>query len=489
MRLLSSLAIFLDEEAAVRPGDGIVVAFSGGADSTALLYGLARLAPILGLELCAAHLDHGLDAGSAKRAAAAATTAERLGVPCRVERLRIPVRRRGGAGVEAEARRARYEFLEQVRGELGFRFVATAHHRDDQAETVLLRARFGSSPLGLGGIEPRRGALLRPLLDCDRAELRAALLEAGVGWIEDPTNDDPSQPRNRVRRLLARTSEGAAAAALVDGGGTQARELSRRLASLADSARAARPRVDRTLIDAIDARREFDGASASLSAMRRLPSTLVSPALAALHRHAGLAYPPSRRAAGEIERQMASGRPIDCDCGRGFGWEVRGARVHLARRVRGEPAPVLFTYTLVLPGELEVKELSLRFRLVPAPAVPRVCDVSPRRTDLALPNDFGGRVTVRNRRPGDRIRPLGWDTSCRVKDLLINRKVPRRERYRLPFLATGENVIWIPGVTLDERYRVTPGNQVWIAEIEDLKDASDAAAPGFSHPETLRIAR
>ena len=80
-------------------------------------------------------------------------------------------------------------------------------------------------------------------------------------------------------------------------------------------------------------------------------------------------------------------------------------------------------------------------------------------------------MTVRTRRPGDRIRPLGWDTSCRVKDLLINRKVKRRERYRLPFLANGENVIWIPGVTIDDRYRATPGNRAWIAEIEDLRIA------------------
>ena len=79
-------------------------------------------------------------------------------------------------------------------------------------------------------------------------------------------------------------------------------------------------------------------------------------------------------------------------------------------------------------------------------------------------------MTVRTRRPGDRIRPLGWDTSCRVKDLLINRKVKRRERYRLPFLANGENVIWIPGVTIDDRYRATPGNRAWIAEIEETPE-------------------
>jgi tRNA(Ile)-lysidine synthase len=168
---------------------------------------------------------------------------------------------------------------------------------------------------------------------------------------------------------------------------------------------------------------------------------------------------------------MKRGSLPDCDCGRGFGWEVRGSRLHLARRASAEPDPVLFTYTLALPGELEVEELSLRLRLFPAPEWPREFEITPRRAALALPDELGGRLTVRNRRPGDRIRPLGWDTSCRVKDLLINRKVTQRERYRLPFLASGANVIWIPGVTIDDRYRATAGNPAWIAEIEDLRIA------------------
>jgi tRNA(Ile)-lysidine synthase len=335
---------------------------------------------------------------------------------------------------------------------------------------------FGSGPLGLGGIERRRGALIRPLLDLDRAELVAALVAQRIAWSDDPTNDDPPRPRTRLRRLLRRGFEPSA-------GG----EVAARLAAIADRARAARRSVDRGLLAAIAADPEFDGASASLKAMRRLPSTLVTPALAALHRHAGLPYPASRRATREIERQMKSGGLPDCDCGRGYRWEVRGARVHLARRAALESDPVLFTYTLVLPGELEVKELSLRFRLVPAPSLPRDFEVSPRRVALALPLERGGRVTVRNRRPGDRIRPLGWDTSCRVKDLLINRKVSRRERYRLPFLAHGEDVIWIPGVTVDERYRAQPGNPAWIAEIEDLEGGGQAPFESFPQPETLRI--
>jgi tRNA(Ile)-lysidine synthase len=476
MRLLDSLTNFLHREAAIRPGDGIVVAFSGGADSTALLYGLARLAPRLAISVHAAHLDHGLDAGSPGRAAAAARIAARLGVDCVVERREVEADRPGGSGLEGEARRVRYAFLEAVRDRLGCRFIATAHHRDDQAETVLLRIVYGSSPLGLGSIERRRGAILRPLLDLDRSELRAALTAAGVDWLDDPTNDG-ARPRSQMRRWL----------------GTEPRQLSTRLASIAGHASGARLAVDRALIEVLDARREFDGASASFPAMRRLPPRLVSTALATLHRQAGLSYPASRRAALEIERQMRRGGLPDCDCGRGFGWEVRGSRLHLARRASAQPDPILFTYTLSLPGELLVKELALRFRLVPWSAAAPEIDITPRRAVLALPRELGSSVTIRNRRPGDRIRPLGWDTSCRVKDLLINRKVKRNERYRLPLLASGPNIIWIPGITLDDRYRATPGNPAWIAEIEDLRSMDHGATP-LSPPtgtpfETLRIAR
>ena len=230
MRLLDSLATFLDEEAAVRPGDGIVVAFSGGADSTALLYGLSRAgAGLRPRRFTPLTSTTRLDAGSAQRAATAAAQPRDSASRAALNAGPVEPARRGGAGLEAEARLARYDFLEDVRSRLGFRFVATAHHRDDQAETVLLRMRFGSGPLGLASIERRRGAILRPLLDLDRAELRAALAEAGIDWIEDPTNRDGARPRNRIRLLLEPLPD----------------DLTTRLAAIADRARAARSAVDR----------------------------------------------------------------------------------------------------------------------------------------------------------------------------------------------------------------------------------------------------
>src|SRR6478672_9581158 len=126
MNLLQRLeGFFRTPGAPIAPGDGIVVAFSGGPDSAALLWGLSELAPRLALRLFAAHLDHAMDAGSAARAAAAARLAGRLGVPCIGARREIPC----GESREAAARRARYAFLEEVRQGAGARWVATAHHR------------------------------------------------------------------------------------------------------------------------------------------------------------------------------------------------------------------------------------------------------------------------------------------------------------------------------------------------------------------------
>src|SRR5436305_6049469 len=188
MDLLHRLEGFFTAEAPLAAGDGVVVAFSGGPDSTALLWGMSRLAPRLGLRLFAAHLDHAMDPSSAARAAAAADLAARLGVPLLAARRDVPSARQPGESHEAAARRQRYAFLEETRQRLGARWVATGHHRDDQAETVLLRLLFGSSLEGLAGVRPVHGAVVRPLLGASRAELAAAVAAAGLAAVDDPTN-------------------------------------------------------------------------------------------------------------------------------------------------------------------------------------------------------------------------------------------------------------------------------------------------------------
>jgi tRNA(Ile)-lysidine synthase len=184
----------------------IILAVSGGADSTALMVLARRWRRRLarGPQLVAATVDHGLRPGSRAEARAVAALARRLG-------LRHEVLSWRGAkpktGIEAAARQARYRLLAALAQRLGAPAIVTAHTLDDQAETVLMRLAAGSGPAGLAGIRPRdvRGGvvLLRPFLSVRKARLVATLARAGVRWVDDPMNADPAFARPRLRAAAA----------------------------------------------------------------------------------------------------------------------------------------------------------------------------------------------------------------------------------------------------------------------------------------------
>lgn len=199
-------------------GKGVVIALSAGADSTALLILLCALRDWLGLDLTAAHLDHGLRPESAAEAEAARALCRRLEVPCVVERRDVAATAaRTGLGLEAAGRRERYAFLEQARRTRGAEWVVTAHHAGDLAEDVLLRLVRGASWPGLGGMRGVTGmsamaaasgvsgnehaehTILRPLLMQEKASLIGLLRRQGIAWCEDASNTDRAFRRNRMR--------------------------------------------------------------------------------------------------------------------------------------------------------------------------------------------------------------------------------------------------------------------------------------------------
>ena len=185
-------------------GAAIVLAVSGGPDSTALLHGAAALAPDRGWRLTIGHLDHALRDSSAGDAAAVAAAAAGLGLPAEVRRVEVArLATSEHRSLEDAGRQARYRFLEEVAAGLGPEaLIATAHTADDAAETVLLRLASGSGLRGLRGIPARRGRIVRPLLHARRASLRATLDAAGVSYLTDPSNADLAHARNRVRAEL-----------------------------------------------------------------------------------------------------------------------------------------------------------------------------------------------------------------------------------------------------------------------------------------------
>ena len=178
-------------------GSLVLVACSGGADSLALAAATAFVAPRLGLRAGLVTVDHGLQAGSAGRAALVADWAAAAGFdPAEVATIDV-----GGlpGGPEAAARSARYAALTAAASRLGAALVLLGHTRDDQAETVLLAMARGAGPRGLAGMPYRRGLFVRPLLDVARSDTRKACAALGLGVWEDPHNTDPAYARSRVR--------------------------------------------------------------------------------------------------------------------------------------------------------------------------------------------------------------------------------------------------------------------------------------------------
>jgi len=200
--LVSAIRRSLDSAGLSRPGVTVVAALSGGPDSVALLDALLRAARKPGVTVVAAHLDHALRPDSAADAQFCEELCDRLKVKLRSGRARPSATAMREGGLEEAARLTRYSFLRRVAREESASAIVLGHTLDDQAETVLMRLVRGSGALGLSAMKPWDGELLRPLLDSRRAAILDHLDAHRLPYLSDPTNQDTSFVRNRVRHEL-----------------------------------------------------------------------------------------------------------------------------------------------------------------------------------------------------------------------------------------------------------------------------------------------
>ena len=185
------------ERALLSPGDYVLVACSGGPDSTTLLHVLHRLRAELGITLCAASVDHGLRPESASEVREVGLFADSLGVPFVSTRVEVSAK---GESIQSRARELRYRALEEIAASKRASCVAVGHTQDDQAETVLARILRGAGVRGLAGIEARRAdGVVRPLIDCPRQDVRRYAIEHDLPFIDDPSNHQRTFERVRIR--------------------------------------------------------------------------------------------------------------------------------------------------------------------------------------------------------------------------------------------------------------------------------------------------
>jgi tRNA(Ile)-lysidine synthase len=186
------------DEALFARGDLVLVALSGGGDSMALLHVLSLLRKKIGHEVAAHGVDHGLRPEAAFELDLAQEWARRLGVPMARSRLKVAP----GGNLQARAREARLSALRKAKAKVGAKVIATAHHMNDRAETILLRLLRGAGPAGLAVLPPRAEDLVRPMLHAQRVDVDAHLRRHAVPFATDPSNADPRFLRTQVRSVV-----------------------------------------------------------------------------------------------------------------------------------------------------------------------------------------------------------------------------------------------------------------------------------------------
>lgn len=434
--MLPSLLSYIRSQNLLRPGERVGVAVSGGADSVALLRGLVELRAELGIVLSVIHFHHGIRGAEADADAEfVAHLAKRFELPLHPGSGDVPYfSKKWKLSLEAAARRLRYDMFRSVLLQGDADKICTAHTRDDQAETVLLRMLRGAGTKGLGGIHPllkfETGAVIRPMLTTSRAEVLSYLTSIGQDWREDSTNIDTRHTRNRVRHELLPLLERDYNPAI--------REV------LCETAEAARDEeifwtslmtgVAATALDCQEGilRVRFSDPALKAKALQRrllrLAAERVGVALDFHHVEQVLGLLKSHKGS-EVELPN--------------GWRARheGAELlTLATRNPEIPMPVGYDYELPIPGEARIDTLDTLVRVTTVPYLEARRMYNP--ASLLDGSLLRAPLRLRNWRPGDRLHPLHRGSEEKLKRLFQERRISAERRQTWPVLTSGDAVVW-----------------------------------------------
>ena len=420
--MLNKLRAFLKEQALLSPGDRVIAAVSGGADSVAMLFALYLLRDELGITLEAAHFNHHLRGAESDRDEAFVTDfCGRYCIPLHLGSGRIVP---GKKGLEAAARDARYAFLRSLPGK-----VATAHTADDNAETVLMRLIRGTGLKGLGAIAPVSGNVIRPMLTVTRDDVEAFLEEYALPHVEDSSNAEDDFLRNRIRHGILplmraenpRIGENLSAMALL----------------LRQDEACLQAMIPEEQMPDVSRLKAMEPALRRRALERFLKAQGVrEPEQIHILQAEQLLYHWSPSAAMQFPGGVTIGRQYD-------------------RLVRLECAPELPETRLSVPGETCIggKRFVSEYTtdLEERPGSVLVCPV--------------GALTVRSRRSGDTMRLPGGTRS--LKKMYIDRKIPASQRAAVPVLADDRGVLAVFGIGMDIRFRPDSLPAVRITLIEE----------------------
>jgi tRNA(Ile)-lysidine synthase len=431
----------------LRRGDSILLAVSGGLDSMALLTLFKGIRERWNLQLAIAHVNHQLRGEESDRDEEfVREEARALDVPTYVERTdTAAVAHELHLSKQQAARQLRYEFFERARRACSASYVATAHQADDNAETVLLNVLRGTGIRGLAGIPLFRseGSIIRPLLFARRSDLEEFVRTNAVPFRHDSSNDSLHYTRNYLRKMVVPSLHDQLRTDVVD-----------LLNRFADSARRLDDHIDRAVASRWDRIAWYDSE-------RRLhlsiPALLAEPTFIAEHvalralRGAGVHIHAEKVRALVDLCSQPTGRSVQLS----RSWSVYRDRDHLV--FLHQQQEEAFELSVSMNGTLELPPFRLTLhRLQTLPTTFEKDETS----EYIDAEKLGRHLVVRPWHEGDVFFPIGLNRRKKVSDFLIDQKVPRFEKRRVPLLVSDGEIVWICGRRLDHRFRITPQTRV-----------------------------
>jgi len=459
--VLQPLLNYIRERQLIRAGERIGIAVSGGADSVALLRAMLELRDELGVVLSVVHFNHGIRGAEAD---ADAQFVARLS-----KEHRLPINQSSGdvpffakkwkLSTEAAARRLRYELFRTVIADGSVHKIATAHTRDDQAETVLLRLIRGAGSRGLGGIHPvlkvDDGAIIRPMLEVSRQEVESYLKSIGQSWREDSTNTDIKSSRNRVRHQLLPLLErdyNANIREVLSEAAEVARDEDALLAEL----------TDRVAKDAIQLQDKSAVVLLSESQSVALQRRLLR--LAAERLGLQLDFQHSQQVLGLLRKNK--GIEIELP----NGWLARRIDtddVELARAENTQPSD--YEYAVTIPGEVQIVPVRTLVRLTIVRGEQSREMYNP--ASLLDASRLSQPLVLRNWRPGDRMQPLNRGSEEKLKRLFQEKKIPASDRPHWPVLVSSDRIVWVKDLGVASDFAAVQDAEAVMVEVQGMQNS------------------
>ena len=464
---------FIRKHNLVKENELLLIGVSGGPDSVCLLNVLAGLRKELDIKLHIAHLNHMLrGAESDTDAAYVSALARKLEIPVTVERREVKAhQKKYGMSLEEASREMRYVFFSEVACSLGADVVAVGHTADDQIETIMMHLVRGTGLAGLRGMQPLSTLpspdgnslkIVRPLLEVKRAETEAYCAAHGLSPRRDSSNRLPDFLRNRIRSQLI---------PLLREYNPDMDKALLRIASAADS--------DLTYIEAEVSRlwdlvtsEQSEGIAIVRAEFSRLPP--------ALKRH--IVRSAVQRLLGELKDIEAvhveslvealakpAGKKLSLPKGLTFYGDYRYGLI-TTKKLLSTPSPVLEgEYPLNIPGETEFCGWRVRSRILRR--MPKKSGEGKMQSCFDL-DVVGRELIVRARRRGDRFQPLGMESPKKLQDFMVDAKISRHLRSRVPLVCSPQHILWVVGYRIDHCSRVTPSTKrVLCLEFKRVKGA------------------